>query len=250
MFNLSTRPQSFQGILLDSLRLYKLTYVRLLFFSAIYTVMIILPNLVLYLTAHVKGTPYHVFYHSTAEIVAGFINFWFLSVIVHAMYQMMTKSTISVKEACRVATRKYFVYLSTGIVFAILSIIGFVLLVFPGIFIQVLMGFFIYFILFENEGIVKSLKHSAQYVWGSWWRTFAIMLVPVFVMVIFIEIINHSLSFPVGFLYDNAVEATSAYSQLIIWILLMIVVPWFISVMTCLYHDLKLRNQQGLRSED
>ena len=245
MFNLSTRPQSFREVLLDSLRLYKSVYVRLAFFSAIYAAMIILPNLVLYLTSHIKGTPHHVIYHSTSEMIAGFINFWFLAVIVHAMYQTMTQSKMSLKESCRMAVKKYFVYLITGIIFAILSFIGFTVFFFPGVFIQVLLGFFLYFILFENEGVFKSLKHSAEIVWGNWWRTFALMMVPIFVMVVFIEIINHSLAFPVGFLYENAVEATSAYSQLIIWILLMVFVPWFISMMTCVYHDLKIRHELG-----
>lgn len=243
MFTLSTRPQSFFALLLDSLRLYKLTYLRLIFFFAIYTGLIILPNLVLYLTDHIKGTPYHTFYHGSSDIVAGSIGFWFLSLTVHAMYQTMTTSTMSIKEAYRAASKKYFIYLSTGIVFAILSLAGFMLFIFPGVFIEILMGFFLYFILFENEGLFKSLKHSAEYVWGNWWRTFALMMVPVVMMVFFIQIIDYAFSFPVGFLFDNAIEATSAYSQLIIWILLMIFAPWFVSMMTCLYHDLKLRHQ-------
>lgn len=241
MINLSTRPRSFYMLLLDSLRLYKLVYLRTAFFTAIYTLLIILPNLVLYLTAHTVGTPYHTIFHSSSDIVSGFIWMWFLSVIVHTNYQAMTQPQFSLRESCKVARKKYFIYLPTSVIFAILSLIGFLLFVFPGVFIQILLGFFLYFILCENNGVIQSLKQSAELVWGNWWRCFAAMMIPVLMMVLIIQLVDYVFSFPVAFLFDNAVEATSAYSQLIIWILLMIFVPWLIAMMTCLYHDLKLR---------
>ncbi len=248
MFQLSSRPQSFWDLLVDSLRVYKAIYLRTFFFFLLYTAMLLMPNVFLYLSAHTKGTPFHPLWHSASEAVAGAIELWFLAVIFHSAYQIITQSKVTLAQSCLVATRKYFIYVIASLLFAIMSVIGFTVLFLPGVFIQVLLGFFIFFILFENDGIIASMKHSAELVWGNWWRCFVFFMIPVICMIIVIEAFTHGFSFPVGFLYENAVEVSTLSSQFILWVLLMIFVPWLTSIMLCLYHDMKLRREIGLGS--
>lgn len=235
MFDLPTRPLPIIMVLKSSLKLYRIIFLRTLFFSALYGFLLLIPNFVL----HWQGVIVESLHHSTVNVIIGFVELWVVSVLIHAGYQSMVSSNKSIGNSCFVATKKYGISLITSILYAIMSMIGFLVLLLPGIFVQVLFVFYLLLILVKNDGIISSLKHSAKLVWGCWWRVFFTILIPLIVLVIVAGILEKLFHFPVAFLYRRMLQEVNWRTYVVLWVLLTIFIPWVISVGLCLYQDLK-----------
>ena len=67
------------------------------------------------------------------------------------------------------------------LIYMVAIMAGFVLLVIPGFILMLTLLFFQVFIVIEDEGIVASIKASHNLVWGHYWRTAAVITIPIFI---------------------------------------------------------------------
>lgn len=120
-----------------------------------------------------------------------------------------------------------------GIVVGLLTMIGFIILVIPGLFLTVSLLFTTVYIADEDEGFISAIRDSWSLTSGNRWRLFGLFLVVIVLFMI------------VSFASGLAVPSGSAFSQVITAILTTILVVYQMAVLTDAYHQ--LRNENGLR---
>ena len=127
--------------------------------------------------------------------------------------------------------------LVAGIVVGILTMIGFVLLVIPGLFLMVSLLFTTVYIADEDENFVAAIRDSWSLTSGNRWRLFGLYLV---VMILFMVV-----SFASGF----ALPAGSALSLVVSSALTTVLVVYMMAVLTDAYRQLREEDRPRQGSE-
>lgn len=103
------------------------------------------------------------------------------SILTYSMLSKIAFDSIDGKpelsEAVALSVRKLIPLLVMYILYFLIVVFGSILLVIPGIFLSIKLFYSQYFILFENKGVIESLRSSWQIVKRNWWRTFALFLI-------------------------------------------------------------------------
>lgn len=156
----------------------------------------------------------------------GFILNIFMGI---AMVKALDNRALTVKGAYSAAVPYFFKYLGASFLSGFLMLIGFILLIVPGIILSVWFAFVFFILVLENAGIVESLKRSREYVRGHWWETFGrlVTMTVVTLLVVFL------ISLPVAFLLG---EVGSMIYEIVMNIL---VVPVLFAYLYFMYLDIK-----------
>jgi hypothetical protein len=109
----------------------------------------------------------------------------------------------------------------SSIILAIILIVGFILLIIPGIIFGIMFILTMHVVVLERKGPIEALKRSKQLVHGRWITTFAILLI-IFVIIF----VTSSIPWWIGF------------------ILTLIVQPYIVTILTFLYYSMKARESQ------
>jgi hypothetical protein len=117
-------------------------------------------------------------------------------------------------------------------------------LVIPGIILSISLVFYSALIINDNESIFSSLKSSHRLVWGNWWRTATVFLVPMF----FFFVIYTGLLMIFGLSgwaggFDGDMQSMMAYLVAFSTVMSAIGMPMVYSILLVQLHDLKLRKQ-------
>jgi hypothetical protein len=103
------------------------------------------------------------------------------SIFAFAMLSKMAFDSLEGKpdlsEALALSVRKFVPLLAAYILYYLIMLFGLILLIIPGIFLSIKLYYFQYFILFDNKGVIESLRLSWQMVKGNWWRTALLLLI-------------------------------------------------------------------------
>ncbi|MBT9151779.1 MAG: hypothetical protein DDT40_01975 [candidate division WS2 bacterium] len=101
----------------------------------------------------------------------------FAGVVITKMAYDSSVGKPDMTEAISFSAKKFIPILATSILYGLIVSLGTVLLILPGIFLSIKLMLFMYFILFENKGILNSLSASWQLLKGNWWRVFALSFI-------------------------------------------------------------------------
>jgi len=120
---------------------------------------------------------------------------------------------------------------------------GLILLIIPGIILSLSLSFGFFAIVLDGESALGGLKRSHRLVWGNWWRTLAVVSVPVVIVMILY------LGLGIAFGATLVMSDGRASSDVLITANLGeaaiggITAPLIYSIMIAQYHDLKLRKE-------
>jgi hypothetical protein len=132
-----------------------------------------------------------------------------------------------------------------AVLYALAISIGFVLLIIPGLILMVTLLFFQVLIVVDDEGILASLKRSHNLVWGNYWRTTAVILVPFFIiyaLIMVVAIIAGSLgALSAPEVMHGQFQMTFGIVDIIIAVVSVLLVPLLDAVFVAQVNDLKLR---------
>lgn len=175
------------------------------------------------------------------SVVLFTVLFVLLMVVNIAMAIAMVKAVaspaeVTVQSAYQFAREHFWSYLWVSVLVAIIVLLGFVLLIVPGIIFSVWYVFSYFVLLFEGQRGMDALRRSKEHVRGKWW--------PVFGRVLFLLLISLILSGILGVLFGTTPEARESLVSLIAaQILNLVLVPVSIAYMYLLYQEVKMAPQ-------
>lgn len=120
---------------------------------------------------------------------------------------------------------------------------GLILLIIPGIILSLSLSFGFFAIVLDSESALGGLKRSHRLVWGNWWRTLAVVSVPV--VIVMILYLGLGIAFGATLVMSDGKPASDVLitANLIEAAIGGVTVPLLYSIMIAQYHDLKLRKE-------
>ncbi len=233
---LPTVPQPLTKVISNGLNLYRRARFKMLPLSTIYS-LVLLSNLFIDFGSR---TTVMVWYF----VVTYLVNLYFcagLFVQARAVWQNQPEPF---RKVLLITIKKYLRCLIAGMAYFVLTYLGLLLLLLPGIFVGVILMLFIPNIMFNDSQPFDAIKRSFNLIKGNWWRSFAVIFVPIIIIllvfVFFVLIINllHSL---IGTSFSSGLQVF--YFFILLWLAFVWLMPMFFTLLTCLHHDLSLRNK-------
>lgn len=229
MYQIKEVPLTISGILKDSWKLYKNTLFYLLPWSFILSLVHVIPyffgliGFYQYSHGHLSFSWRGLFIYVALLIVESF----FVAVIIYSLQLLATQQKLNYSEVFNLA-RKRFLNLYFALIIYFLAVnVGMILLVIPGIFLATILSMFLPFIILEGQDIYDAFVNSFKLVWGAWWQTFLVFLVPLMLSYLARSIIKYT---PwVG----------GDWLHLVDIVVLMLMAPYFYSALLIQFHNLK-----------
>jgi membrane-anchored glycerophosphoryl diester phosphodiesterase (GDPDase) len=134
---------------------------------------------------------------------------WVCSAVIYYTYQYLSGNRISIGSAFRRARSQTRRLILGYFLLLLISISAPYLLIIPGIYLSVRLGFVLHGITVDNLSFTRGIRHSWNLVKGHWWSTFIAMIVVLIVSLIFLTPIY------VGILIAATLIPDSANSQVI-----------------------------------
>jgi len=117
------------------------------------------------------------------------------------------------------------------------------LILIPGILFAVSLRFFTPLILFDNATVLESLQHSHKLVWGNWWHTAMVLVIPL-MMILSVALLS---SIIVETVLNSSTTLVAEQINLVIQITYKIVDkllnPLFYAIIVVQFYELKRLNQ-------
>ena len=178
------------------------------------------------------------------------IIMWVVSIILYnailsRVGDVATGGNGELYDSLIVGIRKALPVFIAAILYTLAISVGFVLLIIPGLILMITLLFFQVLIVVDDEGIIASLKHSHNLVWGNYWRTTAVILVPFFIIYALIMVV----AFAAGFfgaistpeLVDGQMQMSFGVFDILMASVSVLMVPLLDAVFVAHVNDLKLR---------
>ena len=113
--------------------------------------------------------------------------FWVFSIAIYNMVlarvgQFAMNEDGDLTDAIIKGVKKLWPVFLAMVLYMIAIMLGFVVLVIPGLILVLTLIFFQVLIVTEDTGVVESLKTSHRLVWGNYWRTATVITIPLFVI--------------------------------------------------------------------
>ncbi len=148
-------------------------------------------------------------------------------------------------DALVVGIRKVLPVFIAAILYTLAVSIGFMLLIIPGLILMITLLFFQVLIVVDDEGIIASLKESHRLVWGNYWRTTAVILVPIFIMYALIMVVGFAAGFLTAFttpeMAEGQMHMSFGWFDILMAGVSVLMVPMLDAIFVAHVNDLKLR---------
>jgi hypothetical protein len=165
--------------------------------------------------------------------------------IIFKISAQINEQEVKIREAYRSGFRKAWRLFLGALLFGLTSMIGFILLIAPGIYLATSFSLYMQAIIIEDAGPVSALKRSMHLIRGRWWQTFFIMFL-VMILLYVVEAVGSLISIPL-LLLSMVVLKNPVAAQLInlaVTVPLMILLaPFFMIAYTLIYYDLRIRKE-------
>lgn len=177
------------------------------------------------------------------ELVCFLLGLLLQAILVMRLDNFVQRGVTDFNAEWRHALRVLLSLFVNSVVFFCVLIVGYVLLIVPGVILTVSLAFFQFCVVLDRQGPLAGLNRSHTLVWGNWWRTFWVLLV----MLVIVLLIAVVLLVPAGLLMGIHIEPGSGTGRdlLVQGVLQMIgsalFGPFLLAVMYVQYHDLKAR---------
>lgn len=243
MLELPKTPQPIANILELGMRLFRLSFRTVLPLTLLIAVISVLPPLLIP-NLHSENLTLR------SEAIAHFLSLfplqlgllvWLYAAIFWQQIGMVTHQAMDSRQALmRVIPKIVALYLACWIYTFIVGL-GFVVIIL-GIVFAVSMPFFMLFILLEKAGIFESIRESHLLVWGYWWHSAAVLILPLLIMILS----GLTAAGVVEFLLtneDTSAEEVLLLGQVVYNFVTSLLTPLMEATLLVLFHDLKLRQK-------
>lgn len=174
------------------------------------------------------------------SIVSIIVNLWIAVLLILLINGIYKKQTIDFNKLYENSFKKIVSYLWVGILTGIITLIGFILLIIPGIILAIWYAFSLYDNVLENKKGMAALKSSKELVKGRWGKTFLRLIIPALLVYVIVMIVIIAIMYMVT---SGQIDLLS-YQQIILFnalstIIFLILAPLFVTFSIILYKSLK-----------
>lgn len=253
MFNYATQPQSIGKVLDNGIRLCLTSFPAIVLFAFLAALITGLPNFFAPPPPQPGETidAARVITHSLIpSLLAMLVGFVFMNAMMVRINATAQSREISLGASLGIGARKLLPVFLGMLLYMIAVMLGTVLLVIPGIILMLSLAFYQVLIVLDDNHTFEALRSSHRLVWGNWWRTATVFLVPTVLYMVIYLILGLVLGLFIPFAEGDASQATL---ELAIAVMMIAVstfsMPLFYSIALTQLNDLKLR-KQGLDLEE
>src|SRR5579875_1257738 len=177
------------------------------------------------------------------ELVSLIGSAFVLAACVKALSDAYLGQTPTVRGSLRFGLRRLLPVIALQIIYAIGQLIGFVLLIIPGIWLYAAWSVRVPAVVIERMGPFRALGRSRRLVKGRWWPTAGVLLVTVIMVGVLGGLINGGL---------GALALTSGTPSVLFAVTItslaaivsgVLLQPFSAAVITVLYYDLRIRHE-------
>ena len=165
-----------------------------------------------------------------------FLSLWAsAALVITVSHRSQDNTIIGVKAAFRAAKGKYWRYFKAQIVYALIALIGFLLLVVPGVYWGTLFSFAPIAVVLEKDTAVNPFKISKSLIRGAFWRVFVLGLITTILFPLFCLL-------PLFFVFHR-LQLSQPIKVVLGQIFMICYIPLLTIIQVTLYHTLKGREQ-------
>lgn len=140
------------------------------------------------LTSQVKPGPITLIVNLIFSLV---ILPWFTGAAIFYLYNQFAQTEVTLGQSLQLASTKIVQLFLGGLLLTLILIPGFIVLVIPGIYLAVRLGFTLYSITLENCSAIEGIKRSWRLVEGRWWSVFTADIFIFLVLILPIMIVSN-----------------------------------------------------------
>lgn len=182
-------------------------------------------------------------------LVVGLLSVAVYAAMTHYLCVLQGGENATAIQSLRQGLARTPIVIIAGILYGIAAMVGFLLLLIPGIWISILFMFFVIPIVTVNAGPIAALKDSTATIKGHWWRSFLVVSI-IFMLVIALYIALFGMIAIVAgvtmagalTLSENLAFGTIAVIAVGQFIASALISPMINALYVVLYYDLKLRH--------
>jgi len=175
-----------------------------------------------------------------AAVIVAYIvvSFVFYGAILVRLDNLVRQHPDTFTGALGVAGKRLPALLLATLLYPVAVVLGSVLLLVPGVILMMSLSLYPVIVIVEERGGYAALKASHQLIWGLWWRTVSIYMVPGILMMIFYTVV-----IGIGVWTTDATAQPGSFGFLDILsnVVSGLVMPYFYALAYVVYHDLRLR---------
>lgn len=238
MYRFKETPQELPELVIDALNLFG-NGIKQIWYWALLVAMFSLvgPYLIFEVFEVVAGQVHATFnwYALALNIFLSFPGAYCIGMIVRRLFVLGAGHDESVTDSMkRVLVKFPHIYIGLLMTSAF-SVVGFMLIFFPGIFFGVIFAFVLPLILLDDYSVIAAFKESWHLVWDNWWRIFAMLLFPMLILVLVAMI-------PI----DTAKFFRVVLHSFVMWF----DIPLLMVFMLTMFYDTKLRHKVPLHLKE
>lgn len=240
MFCFAKEPQSVIDVLLDGLRLYRCTLFKILplsilvmsvgAFSSLLQVLNIIPTLYMHHLEHLEqsmGT-FRLLGIVVFFVATGLFTVFLFAMLIHGLQTLALGGPLVWRTSVRMIKERGGAIFLSFFLSTLCIVFGFMLFFFPGVFLSVILIFCMPLVILDHVGGIAAIGKSWKLVWGHWWSTFFVFLVPTLLSIFLMSL-------------TLAISKQNEFLLILINFLVMsFFTPFFYSLLLVQFNNLKL----------
>ena len=239
MFSFAKEPQSIGEVLADSFSLYRSTLAKVLPVSALAMLVGAIASLlrIAHIVPVINANNIQQLIHTTDVSVIISVGLFFtitalfsvflIAVLIHGMYTLALGQGLIWAESLRIVAAKLPAIFLGFTISTLFIVLGFMIFFFPGIFISIMLMFYMPIALFDSCGGLTAMERSWKLVWGNWWSTFFAILVPTLISIFLMS------------LMATIAKQNEILLMLVSFVVMSLFTPFFYAVMLVQFNNLK-----------
>ncbi len=247
IYRLPTAPQTIGRVLDAGTKLYLASFSRVVALALIGQLAMFVPEIFgqAFSTGTVLSADSMLLVATTALAVVASIG-PYLAVVLRS-WRIAHGDDMPAADALRAGFRGIPRVILAGIAYGLVVVLGFLVLIIPGIYLAGALALFLAPMMFENAGALASLSRSRELMRGHWWRGTTVLAVPLILVTVVMLVIQLLPLFVFGIDTSSGDFKPTSLMQFLSGAVGMflsgLLGPWSIGVMIALYNDLRLRRE-------
>jgi hypothetical protein len=247
MFNYATQPQSIGKVLDNGIRLCLASFPAIVLFAFLAALITGLPGFFAPPppeTGEAVGVAQVMSKTLVPTLLAMLVGFVFMNAMMVRIDATAHARNIGMGASLGIGARKLLPVFVGMVIYMIAVLLGMALLVIPGIILMLSLAFYQMLIVVDDNHTFESLRTSHRLVWGNWWRTATVFMVPAVLYLVIYVVLALVLGLVIP-LTGNVGGRTALEFAINVMAIAVgtFSIPLFYSVALAQLNDLKLRKQ-------